>query len=133
MLPAVSRPFRGRAQGRAQGRRNLTRTWGGVSGNQWGGVSGPPLPFLAGPVRVFRPRPDDPSRASGEGLDGSDPPFLTAGAVSRWGGCQARCQAPCQTPPLAFGGVAPVVFILAGRLPGPRAGRTIRHTERPDA
>ena len=31
------------------------------------------------------------------------------------------------------GGVAPVVCILAGRLPGPRAGRTINHTERPDA
>ena len=31
--------------------------------------------LTAGFVRVFGTRPDDPSRASGEGTDGSDPPF----------------------------------------------------------
>ena len=30
MVPLVSVPFRGRAQGRAQGRRNATLTQGGV-------------------------------------------------------------------------------------------------------
>ena len=130
-------PFRGRAQGRAQGRRNLTRTWGGVSGKQWGGVSGPTLPFFAGFVRAFGAKPDSPSRASGEGLDGSDPPFLTAGAVSRGGGCQARCQAPCQTPTPSLWGSLPSVFIPAGRLPRPLAagttpnGAPVRLTSKP--
>ena len=71
MLPAVSRPFRGRTQGRAI----LTRTLGGVSRNRGGGVSSATLPFSAGFVRVSRPRLDDPSRASGTGEDGSDPPI----------------------------------------------------------
>ena len=121
MVPLVSVPFRGRAQGRAQGRRNATRTQGGV----WHTTR----PFFAVPVRVFRPRPDDTRRASGECLDGSDPPFLTAGAVSRWGGCGIWCGTP--TPPP--GGSLPSVCIPAGRLPGPHAGRTISHTDRPDA
>ena len=133
MLPAVFGLSRGNARGNAEGNENLTRTLGGVSGKQWGGVSGPPLPFSAGFVRVFRSRPDDPSRASGEGEDGSDPPFLTAGAVSRWVGCQARCQAPCQTPHPPPVGSLPSVCIPAGRLPGPRAGRTISPTEARDA
>ena len=88
------------------------------------GVSGPPLPFFAVAVRVFRPGPDDPNRASGEGRDGSDPPFLTAVAVRRGRGCQPRCQAPCQTPPPPSGGALPSSCILAGRLPGPHADRT---------
>ena len=36
------------------------------------------------------------------------------------------------TPPTGWGSL-PSQFILTGRLPGPRAGRTISHTERPDA
>ena len=86
------------------------------------GVSGSPLPFFAVVVRVFRPGPDDPNRASGEGKDGSDPPFFTAGAVRRAGGCQPRCQAPCQTPPPPSGGSLPSSCIHAGRLPRPRRG-----------
>ena len=133
MVPAVSRPFRGRAQGRAQGRRFVIQSEGGVSQKPVGGVSHHAFPVCAGPVRFFRARPDDPRRASGEGLDGSDPPFLTAGAVSRVGGYHTGAHARYHTHPPAFVGVAPVVCIPAGRLPGPRAGRTIRHTERPDA
>ena len=88
------------------------------------GVSGHPAPVSAVVVRIFRPGPDDPNRASGEGEDGSDPPFFTAGAVRRAGGCQPRCQAPCQTPPPPLGGSLPSSCVLAGRLPGPPAGRT---------
>ena len=36
------------------------------------------------------------------------------------------------THPPRRGGSLPSVCIPAGRLPGPRAGRTISHTERPD-
>ena len=89
------------------------------------GVSGHPAPVSAVVVRVFRPGPDDPNRASGEGKDGSDPPFFTAGAVRRAGGCQPRCQAPCQTPPPPSGGSLPsdhvaIRWCLMGRLPRPR-------------
>ena len=115
MVPLVLVPFRGRAQGRAQGRRNATRTQGGV----WHTTR----PFFAVLVRVFRPRPDDTSRASGEGLDGSDPPFLTAGAVSRWGGCGTRCGTWWGTPPPPRrGGVAPVRMYPCGKAPRPARG-----------
>ena len=76
---------------------------GGVTKNE-GGVSSPTIPFFAVVVLVFRPRPADPNRASGEGRDGSDPPFCAAGAARRMAGCQPRCQAPCQTPSSAFRG-----------------------------
>ena len=58
----------------------------------------------AGVVRVVRPRPDDPNRASGEGRDGSDPPLSTAGAVRRGVGCPTRCTTGCTTPPRRRGG-----------------------------
>ncbi len=58
---------------------------GGVTKNE-GRVSGSPIPFFAVVVRVCRPRPADPNRASGEGRDGSDPPFSAAGAARRRGG-----------------------------------------------
>ena len=126
-------PSRGRAQGRSQGRRHAPQTCGGVGQIAIGGVGHAPPSFPAGVVRVFRPRPDDPSRASGEGRDGSDPPFFTAGAVPRVGGWGTRWGTGWGTHPLSQGGVAPVVCILAGRLPDPRAGRTISHTETRDA
>ena len=62
------------------------------------------FPFVPVDIGVFRPRPARPIRASGTGDDGSDPPFLTAGAVSRMGGCPTGCHARCHTP----SGVAPV-------------------------
>ena len=76
-------------------------------------------------VRVFRPGPDDPNRASGEGRDGSDPPFLTAGAVRRRRGCGSPgVSHRVRRPRRRWGGSLPSSCILAGRLPGPRAGRT---------
>ena len=68
-------PFRGNAQGNAQGNQNLTRTQGGCHKNSRGGVPSP--------------------------------------------------------PPL--GRSLPSVGIPAGRLPGPRAGRTTSRDERRDA
>ena len=120
-------------RGEVGGEHNLTRNWVGVSGKQWWGVSGHPASVSAVVVRVCRPRPADPNRASGEGEDGSDPPFLAAGAARRRRGCQARCQAPCQTPPPPFGGSLPSSGIHAGRLPGPHAGGTTSSNERRDA
>ena len=85
---------------------------------------------------VFRPRPDDPRRASGEGLDGSDPPFLTAGAVSRWGG---GCGTRCGTPPHQLG-IAPVSMYPCRKAPRParrpddqphRAARCVTHSSAP--
>ena len=133
MVPLVSVPFRGRVQGRAQGRRNATRTQGGgVAIREWW-VWHTTRPFFAVTVRVFRPRPDDTRRASGEGLDGSDPPLF-----DRWRGQpmgvvwhQAWHLVWHTHPPP--GGSLPSVCIPAGRLPGPHAGRTISHTDRPDA
>ena len=126
-------PSRGGAQGSAQDRRNASQTVRGVGQKPRGGVGHAPPSFTAGGVRVCGTRPDDPSRASGEGRDGSDPPFSTAGAVRRVGGWGTRWGTGWGTHLPRQGGVAPVVCILAGRLPGPRAGRTISHTETRDA
>ena len=117
-----SGPFRGRAQGRAQGRRNGTRTWGGVYQKQRGGVYHHRTAHHAGFVRVFGPRPTDPNRASGEGLYGSDPPFLTAGAVSRGGGCTTRCTTGCTTPPRLRGGRSRRIY-PCGKAPPTACGR----------
>ena len=91
-----------------------------MSQKRVGGVSQTNFPFFPVVIGVLRPSPARPIRASGKGDDGSDPPFLTAGAVSRWGGCTTGCQARCHTPY----GVAPVKFIPAGRLRCQPAGRT---------
>ena len=58
-------------------------------------------PFFAVSIRVFRPKPADPSRASGEGKDGSDPPFFAAGAARRWGGVPPRVTWGATPSPLA--------------------------------
>ena len=118
-------PFRGNAQGNAQGNQNLTRTQGGVSQEQQGGVSHPTLPLFAVVVRRFVLRPADPNRASGEGKDGSDPPFCAAGAARRRGGCQPRCQAPCQPPTRLRGGRSRLyVSLREGSSARTRAGRS---------
>ena len=121
------------AGGESGGEPTLTRKWRGVSTTREKGVSTDTLPFSAVAVRVCRPRPDDPNRASGEGEDGSDPPVFTAGAVRRRGACQPRRPRQCQHAPPPSGGSLPSSCIPAGRLPGPRAGRTTRRTERRDA
>ena len=84
--------------------------------------SHPPLPFSAGAVRVFSARPADPNRASGEGEDGSDPPFSAAGAARRGGVDHTGFHTRCHTPP-AYGGVAPVLMYPCGKTPRPARGR----------
>ena len=128
--PAV--PFGGERWGDAGGERHVTPTQGGVLQKHMGGGVTSPRPCSAVVVRVFRPRPDDTNRASGEGEDGSDPPFVTAGADRRWGGCYTRCSLWCYTRPTPSGGSLPSVCIPAGRLPGPHAGRTTRANARRD-
>ena len=80
------------------------------------------FPFVPVDIGVFRPRPARPIRASGTGDDGSDPPFLTAGAVSRMGGCPTGCHARCHTP--LRGRSRQDVSLREGYPTRPRAGRT---------
>ena len=122
MVPPHRAPFRGRLRGRLRGREHGTRTEGGVSHKQQGGVSHPPLPLFAVVVRVVRPRPADPNRASGEGRDGSDPPCLTAGAVRQGGGVSHPVSHRVSHPPPAFVGVAPVCMYPCGKAPRPVCG-----------
>ena len=131
-------PGQGAGQGAGQAKCHAD-TGGGVAIREGGGVAHP-RPFFAVPVRVFRPRPDDTRRASGEGLDGSDPPFVTAGAVSRWGGCGTRCGTGCGTPTHPPVGVAPVRMYPCGKAPRPargpddqphRAARYVTHSSAP--
>ena len=83
--------------------------------------------LTAGVVRVFGTRPDDPSRASGEGTDGSDPPFLTADAASCGGGCGIRCGIGCGTPTLpASGGRSRPIY------PSGKAGRPASWPDEPE-
>ena len=132
-VPPRLAPFRGNAQGKQQGKRHVAPTEGGVQHTQRRGVQQHPRHVPAGCVRVCRPRPDDPNRASGEGKDGSDPPFFAARAARRWGGCITGCNTRRYIPPPPSGGSLPSQCIPAGRLPGPRAGRTISRDERPHA
>ena len=120
------------AQGDAWGEQNLTRTQGGVSQKQQGGCPIPPFHCVAVVVRLFVLRPADPNRASGEGRDGSDPPFCAAGAARRRGGVRHGVRHRV-SPPSPSGRSLPSVCILAGRLPGPHAGRTTSSDERRDA
>ena len=84
------------------------------------------------------PGTTDPRQRRGAGRE--RPPLFDRWRGQSMGGCDTSRHARCHTPP-AFGGVAPVVFILAGRLPGPHAGRTMttrtttrtRRTNRPTA
>ena len=73
------------------------------------------LPFSPVVIGVFCPSPARPNRISGEGVDGSAPPYLTAGAVSRWGGVSQPVSPPASHPPPAFGGVAPVLIYPCGK------------------
>ena len=75
----------------------LHRQRGGGATQNEVGVQQHHLPFSAVSVRVFRPRPADPNRASGEGKDGSDPHFLAAGAARRVGWCSTWCSTWCNT------------------------------------
>ena len=78
--------------------------------------------FFAVVVRVSPPRPADTNRASGEGEDGSDPPFFAAGAARLRGGCGTRCTTWCTTLPPAVGGVAPVSMYPCWKAQTPAPG-----------
>ena len=116
MLPHVSGPLRGRTQGRAL----VIRTQAGGITRAAGAGSHPVLPFAAGAVRVSRPGPDDPNRASGEGEDGSDLPFSAAGAARRGRVGHTGYHARCHTRP-AYWAVAPVLMYPCGKAPPARA------------
>ena len=75
------------------------------------------------------------ARAAPAGRDwtGATPPFLTAGAVSRVGGWGTRWGTGWGTHPPLLVGVAPVVFIPAGRLRTRHARRPISPAEARDA
>ena len=94
-------------------------------------MSHPPLPFFAVVVRLFVLRPADPNRASGEGKDGSDPPFVPLARHGE-GLVSGTVSGTVSDPPSPSGGSLPSVCIPAGRLPGPHAGRTTSSDERRD-
>ena len=90
-----------------------------------GGCKHPPFHFSPAALRVFRPRPADTSRASGEGKDGSDPPFLTAGAVSRGGGVNTGVNTRVNIFPPLCGGRSRLYVSLQEDSPARvRAGRS---------
>ena len=89
------------------------------------------LPFSAVSVRVFRPEPADPNRASGEGKDGSDLPFSPLARLGEWGSATPGAT-PGATPPLAKRGSLPSEIILAGRLRRPPTGTSGRADGRRD-
>ena len=118
-----SGPFRGHDGGHGGGRAEwYTDRGGGVPKTAWG-VSHATRCFFAVVVRVFRPSPSLPNRASGEGEDGSDPPFCAADAARLRGGCGTRCTTWCTTLPPAVGGVAPVSRYPCGKAPTPAQAR----------
>ena len=88
-------------------------------------MSHPPLPFVAVVVRLFVLRPADPNRASGEGRDGSDPPFCAAGAARRMGVVSATVSGTVSDPPprLRGGRSRLYVSLQEGSRARTRAGR----------
>ena len=98
--------------------RNVTPTEGGVLHSA--------VSFVPAIVRVFRPRPSDPSRASGEGGDGSDPPLFCRWCGTARGGVTPGVTSGVTSP--RRWGVAPV-FIVSLREGSERG----RHDERRDA
>ena len=126
-------PFRGNAQGNAQGNQNLTRTQGGVSQKQQGGC--PIHPFhcslsLFGVSSYDRPTRTAPAV---RGKTGATPPFVPLARHGEWG-VSGTVSGTVSDPLPAFGGGSlPSVCIPAGRLLGPHAGRTISSDARPHA
>ena len=124
MVPPHRAPFRGRPRGRLRGRDNGTRTEGGCPI--------PPVHFslsLFGLFALDRPTRTAPAE---RGETGATPPFSPLARFAKEGGVPPSVPPGVPSPP-PLGRSLPSVCILAGRLHGPRAGRTISHTERPDA
>ena len=83
---------------------NVPPTEGGVEHRSEGGVEHHPRLFTPAVPRAVRDRASIPSRVSGEGQDGSDPPFCAAVAARREGGVEHRVEHPAEHPPPAVGG-----------------------------
>ena len=124
MVPLVSVPFRGRAQGR----RNATRTQGGV----WHTTR----PFSLSPFWFFRPRPDDTRRGQ-RGVTGRERPPI----FDRWRGQPMGWvwHQVWHTPPRR-GGSLPVRMYPCGKAPRPargpddqphRSARCVTHSSAP--
>ena len=121
------------AGGESGGEQKLTRKWGGCQHTERGGCQQTPFHFPPSPFgfvvldRTTRTAPAERERT------GATPPFSPLARFGVGGGCQPRRQRQCQHAPPPSGGSLPSSCIPAGRLPGPRAGRTTRRTERRDA
>ena len=106
-------PCQGAGQGAGQ-RKWYAQTGGGVPKGE-GGVYHTTFHFSAGFVRVFRPRPDDPNRASGEGETGATPPFSPLARFGEGGVSHPVYHRVYHTPPPSWGSL-PSLCIPAGRL-----------------
>ena len=98
---------------------NVPPTEGGVEHRSEGGVEHHPRLFTPAVPRAVRDRASIPSRVSGEGKDGSDPPFCAAVAARREGGWNTGWNTRRNIHPPPLVGVAPVVSIPAGRPTAP--------------
>ena len=102
---------------------HVAPTEGGVQHKEVGGVQHLPRPCSAVSVRVVRPTPSRPNRASGEGKDGSDPPPFRRWRGSASGGVSHLVQHQVQHPPSPRVGVAPVRNHPCGKAKTPANGR----------
>ena len=116
-------PFRGNAQGNAQGNQNLTRTQGGVSQKQQGGCPIPPFHFAAS-LFVFSSY-DRPTRTAPavRGKTGATPQFCAAGAARRRGGVSHGVRHRVSPPRLRGGRSRLYVSLPEGSPARTRAGR----------
>ena len=131
MGPPVSGPFRGSAQGRAQGSDGVIRKPGAGSQQQRRGDHIPPVHFSLPLFGLFvldrttRTAPAERERT------GATPPFSPLARFGE-GVWITPGFTPGITPPPPSLGSLPSSCIPAGRLPGPHAGRTTSRDERRD-
>ena len=122
----LSGPLRGHDGGHGGGRAEwYTDRRGSVPITEWR-VSHAAHRFFAVVVRVSRPGPDDPNRASGEGEDGSDPlPFSPLARHGQVGGGTPGVPSGVPFPTRRWGSRSrPHVSNPCRKAPGPHAGRT---------
>ena len=93
MLP-LSAPVRGRAQGR----RNGTRTWGGCTKNRGGGVP-PPHRIYRRLCSGFWELTGQPETRQRGGIGRERPPIFDRWRGQSRGGCITRCTTGCTIPP----------------------------------
>ena len=126
MVPLVSVPVQWQGAGQGAGQAKCHADTGGGVAIRESWVWHTTRQFFAVHVRVFRPRPDDTSRASGEGLDGRRPPIF-----DRWRGQPMGLvwhqvwHMVWHTHPPAWGGRSrPYVSLREGSQARARAGRS---------